>query len=344
MSTVRIAIIGAGLIGRTHINVIRQEWRCEVAAIADPMPAAAVYASEQGIPLFADYAEMLDLVKPDGAIIATPNALHAPAALACAERGVPMLVEKPIADTIEAAHNIVDAADHAGVALLVGHHRRYNPILQKSRDIVQSGRIGRLVAVNSLYLLQKPDPYFDVAWRREAGGGPVLINLIHDIDDLRFICGEISILQAISSNSIRGFAVEDTAAIIARFANGALGTLTVSDATATPWNWEMTVSENPFFPRQPENCYYFAGTEGGFAVPKMELWHYAGEKGWGAPFSRETIDVQPTDPYVQQIRHFCRVILGEEKPFITGADAARTLAATLAIKKAAETGSSVKLQ
>jgi len=344
MSTVRIAIIGAGLIGRTHINVIRQEWRCEVAAIADPMPAAATLASEQGVPYFADYTAMLDSVKPDGAIIATPNALHAPAALACAERGVHMLVEKPIADTIEAAQSIVGAADRAGVALLVGHHRRFNPFIQKTRDIIQGGRIGRLVAVNSIYLLQKPDPYFDVTWRREAGGGPVLINLIHDIDDLRFICGEISTLQAISSNSVRGFAVEDTAAIIVGFANGALGTLTVSDTAATPWNWEMNVGENPFFPRQTENCYYFGGTEGGLSVPKMELWHYPGEKGWGAPFSRETIEVTPADPYVQQIRHFCRVILGEEKPFITGADGARTLAATLAVNKAAKTGTSVQLK
>lgn len=114
MTTVRIAIIGAGLIGRTHINVIRQEWRCEVAAIADPLPAAAAYTSEQGIPYFADYAEMLDQVKPDGAIVATPNALHVPAAIACAERGVPMLVEKPVAETIEAARGMVAAADCAG--------------------------------------------------------------------------------------------------------------------------------------------------------------------------------------------------------------------------------------
>lgn len=341
-SPIRIAVIGAGVIGITHINILQQDPRCEVAAIADPTPAAAALAAEQGIPYYADYAEMLDKVKPDGAIIATPNALHVPVGLACAARGVPMLVEKPIADSVEASETLIAAAERAGVPLLVGHYRRFNPITQKAREVVQSGKIGKLTAVTGLYLLQKPDSYFDIPWRKAAGGGPVLINLIHAIDDLRFICGEVETVQAACANSARGFAVEDTAAVILRFQSGALATLTLSDVVATPWAWEFTASENPFFPKQDENNYYFAGTGGGLALPKMELWSYQGEKGWGAPLSRDKIDVRAADPFIRQMEHFCRVIRGTEKPFITGADATRTLATTLAVKKAAETGLPVK--
>jgi predicted dehydrogenase len=339
----RIAVIGAGVIGLTHIEIIRENPLCEVAAIVDPTPAAATLAAERGIAYFADYGEMLDRVRPDGAIIATPNALHVPVGLACAERGVPMLVEKPVADSVEASQTLIDAAERAGVPLLVGHYRRHNPITQKAREVVQSGRIGKLTAVTGMYLLQKPDSYFDIPWRRAAGGGPVLINLIHAIDDLRFICDEVEMVQAACANSARGFAVEDTAAVILHFRNGALATLTLSDAVATPWAWEFTASENPFFPKQDENNYYFAGTEGGLALPRMELWSYQGEKGWGAPLSRHKIDVRPADPFIRQLEHFCQVIQGEQKPFVTGADATRTLAVTLAVKKAAEAGCCVRL-
>ncbi|HEY6008643.1 MAG TPA: Gfo/Idh/MocA family oxidoreductase [Geobacteraceae bacterium] len=339
----RIAVIGAGVIGLTHIRIIGQSPLCEVAAIADPTPAAAAFAAEQGLPYFADYVELLDAVRPDGAIIATPNALHVPVGLACVERGVPMLVEKPIADSVEASQSLILAAERAGVPLLVGHYRRHNPITQQAREIVRGGRIGQLTAATGLYLIQKPDSYFDVAWRRAAGGGPVLINLIHAIDDLRFICGEIAAVQAVSSNAVRGFEVEDTAAVIVSFQDGALATLTVSDAVATPWSWEITAAENPFFPKQDENSYYFAGTEGSLALPKLELWSYKGEKGWGAPLSRDQVEVQPADPFVRQLQHFCQVILGEQVPLISGADATRTLAATLAVKQAAENGCAVKL-
>ncbi|TWJ14009.1 Gfo/Idh/MocA family protein [Geobacter argillaceus] len=340
---VRIAVIGAGLIGLTHLKIIRRELLCEIVALVDPMPAAATVAAEQGIPCFSDHVRMLEAVKPDGVVIATPNALHVPVGLACAERGVHMLVEKPIADTVEAAQTLVEAAERAGVELLVGHHRRYNPIIRKARDIIQSGGIGRLTAVTGQCLMQKPENYFDMAWRRQAGGGPVLINMIHDIDNLRFVCGEIATVQAVSSNAVRGFAVEDTAAAIIGFANGALATLTISDAVATPWSWDTTAGEVPYIRSYREICYFFAGTEGGLSLPKLQLWSYKGEKGWGAQLSMDQHQVDAADPQTMQMRHFCRVIRGEEKPVITGADATRTLAATLAVKEAAETGCSVNV-
>jgi predicted dehydrogenase len=344
MTKLRIGIIGAGAFGRRHMETVGREPLCELAAIADPAPDAAKLAQEAGFAYFSRYEDMLACGNLDAAIIATPNAMHVPAGLACAAHRVHMLIEKPIAESVEAAHALSEAAQAAGVALLVGHHRRYNTVIAKARKVVQDGRIGRLTAVTALWLIQKPAPYFDVGWRIDpAGGGPILINLIHDVDDLRFICGEIASVQAMTANAARGYAVEDTAAIAIRFAGGALGTITLSDAVAAPWSWELTSGEAANYPQRPENCYLFAGTEGALAIPKLELWRYAGEKGWSAPLSCELLQVAPEDPQVLQLRHFCRVIRGDEAPLVTGADATRTLAATLAIRDAARTGQRVDL-
>jgi predicted dehydrogenase len=323
----RIAVVGAGQFGRKHIETVRAEPQCELVGVADP-----VYRAELA---YADYRQMLERARPDGVIIATPNALHVEVGLACVERRVPLLVEKPIADTVAASSVLVAAAQRAGVPLLVGHHRRYNPILEKARDVVRGGALGRLTAVAALWLLQKPADYFDVAWRREPGGGPLLINAIHDIDDLRFVCGEIEEVRALASSATRGFAVEDTAAVALRFANGALGTLTVCDAAAAPWSWELTVGENPVYPRQEESCYFFTGTEGALAVPALTLHSYGERKGWHAPLGRKTLAVERADPQLRQLQHFCRVIRGEEAPRVDGADATRTLAVVEAIRRAA---------
>jgi predicted dehydrogenase len=320
---VRIAVIGAGQFGRRHIATIEANPDCELAGVADPG-----YSGEGA---FSDYRRMLDEAKPDGVVIATPNALHAPIGLECVARRVPMLVEKPIADTLAAARALVSAAEAARVPLLVGHHRRHNPLVEKARELVQGGSLGRLTAVAALWLLQKPPEYYDVAWRREPGGGPLLINCIHDVDDLRFICGEIEEVRALVSNATRGFAVEDTAAIALRFASGALGTITLSDAAAAPWAWELTSGEYDFYPREKENCYYFAGTEASLGFPRMELWRYPGKRGWYAPIARESVAVAPGDSQARQLAHFCRVIRGEEPPRSSGRDAARTLALIEAI-------------
>jgi predicted dehydrogenase len=339
----RLAVIGAGAFGRKHIETIAQNRTCELVAIADPSPEAAALATQRGIPYFADYTALLDTARPDGAIIVTPNALHLPVGLACAERRIPMLVEKPIADTVEAARTLIEAAARTKTPLLVGHHRRHNPVLQAARDIVQGGRLGTLTAVAALWMLQKPEAYFDAAWRRQAGGGPLLINFIHDIDDLRFIAGEIAAVQAFTANRARGFAVEDTAAVTLRLASGALATATISDAVAAPWSWEITSGENPLYPRRAENCYLFAGTAGSLTLPKLELWRYVGETGWAAPLTREQVEVPAADPYIRQLDHFCRVIAGDAAPLVSGTDAMQTLAVTLAVGRAAETSATVSI-
>lgn len=202
--SLNLGIAGAGLIGRAHVERMRRSAECRLVAIADPGPEAAAYAGSLGVAHYADLETMLAAERLDGVIVATPNAAHTPNALACIGRGLPVLIEKPLAESLANAERIVDAAERAGVPVLVGHHRRHNPILRQARELVRSGGLGRVATVSAFAAFLKPDPYFDTAWRREPGGGPVLINLIHVIDDLRFLCGEIAEIKAIGSNALRG--------------------------------------------------------------------------------------------------------------------------------------------
>src|SRR4051794_27265068 len=337
----RIGVAGAGLIGRRHVELIAASPDCVPAASAAPADAARDFAQARGIPCYPDHRDLLDREAPDGMIVASPNALHVTMALDCVERGIPALVEKPVADTVASAQRLCKAAQRSGVPVLVGHHRRHNPIIKEVREQIAGGLIGQLTAVAGLWLLRKPDDYFDVAWRRERGGGPILINLIHDIDNLRFICGEIAEVQALTSNKARGFAVEDTAALLLRFASGAIGTVTMSDATPAPWSWELASGENATYPRQEQPCYFLAGTKGSLSVPTMQLWSYAGESGWYAPLARTDLVAGALDPLAEQLRHFLAVIARRETPLIPVEDAIGTLAVVEAVSEAARTGTRV---
>lgn len=342
--TTRIAVIGAGLIGRKHLGILKEDPAFEVAGIADPAPQAEAYARENGFACFRETEALLDTMKPDGVVIANPNALHREAALLCIARKIPAIVEKPIADTLGDARAIVEAAAEAKLPVLTGHHRRHNPIMQAARDFVAGGALGDVVAANGTWLHRKPEDYFDVTWRREAGGGPILINAIHDIDCLRMVVGEIETVQATASSKVRGFPVEDTAAAVITFSNGALGTFIVSDATASPWNWEATSRESAITPSELENCFVVAGTRDSLSIPQLQHWCYdKPHGGWADPLTRRSLPVRHADPYLRQLHHFARVIRGEEKPVIDAAEGARTLAATLAIAESAKTGRPIEV-
>lgn len=341
MPKTHIALIGAGAIGRTHIDRITRSSNLNLAAVADPTDAGRALAESLGVRWFADHRSMLDTVKPQGAVVATPNAAHISVALDCLERGVAALVEKPVADTVAEAQELVDAQVRTGVPVLVGHHRRYNPINRRARDIVQSGKLGQLVTVNVMATFLKPEPYFEAAWRRKKGGGPILINLIHEIDMLRFLCGEITSVQALSSNAVRGFEVEDTAAAVLRFENGALGTVVLSDTATSPWCWDFCAGEQDQYPRQNVQSHFITGTHGSISLPDLALWNYRGERSWHAEITQEKTVVHKADPYTGQLQHFAAVIDGKEAPLCSALDGLRTLQATLAVAQAAASGTAI---
>jgi predicted dehydrogenase len=338
--TIGIAVVGAGRIGRRHIELIRQSRHCEVAAIIDPAPDAAGLARDCDVPVHRSLTDLFSAQHPDAVIAATPNAMHARDGIECVRHGVPVLIEKPIADSLQNAKQLVDAAENAQVPLLVGHHRRHSPLLAKAREIVRNGTLGRLVAVTGSAMFYKPDDYFVAGpWRREPGGGPILINMIHEVDDLRSICGEIDAVQAIASSATRGFAVEDTVTIGLRFANGALGSFMLSDSAAAARSWEQTSREDASFASySDEDCYLIAGVDGSLAVPTMRLKTVAGERSWWRPMHEQVVAVERADPLERQLDHFCAVVRGEALPLVGGRDALQTLRVTLAIDEAARTG------
>ena len=224
---------------------------------------------------------MFERDKPDGVILATPNQLHVTGGLECVAAGVPVIVEKPIGDSVEAATTLVEAGEAAGVPVLTGHHRNYSPIMGKAREIIRSGALGSVVAVVGTALFYKPDDYFEAGggWRRQPGGGPILLNLIHEVNNLLSLVGDIVRVQAVTSNATRGFPVEDTAAMVFTFANGALGTFLLSDTAASPRSWEQTSQENTSYDSyDDEDCYHIAGTTGSLSVPTMRLKVYAGRR------------------------------------------------------------------
>ena len=261
MSKLPIAVVGAGLIGRTHIDRALKSSSVQLIGIVDPTPEAAELARSAGLPCFPDHRSLLAKAQPRGVVVATPNVTHAQITIDCLEHGAAVLVEKPIADTLEDGRRICEASRASGLPVLVGHQRRHNPIMRKAKAIVGAGTLGRPVSATVLCTWLKPRDYFDVAWRRQQGVGPILINLIHDIDLMRHLYGEIEGVQAAASNAVRGFDVEDTAAVVLRFRNGALGTVTVSDTTAAPWNWDLSAGEAERFPRQDVNAHFYSGTE-----------------------------------------------------------------------------------
>ncbi len=336
MSRVRIAVAGAGLIGRRHIEEVQKSRSAELAAVVDPAPPA-----QFGAAVYPSLAELFAAGRPDGVILATPNQMHVLGGLACVEAGIPVIVEKPVGDTVESATRLVEAAEAAKVPLLTGHHRQYSPIMTKAREVVRSGVLGPIVAVTGSALFYKPDDYFDVGggWRRQPGGGPILLNLIHEVNNLMSLVGDIVSVQAMTSNATRGFPVEDTAAMVFRFANGALGTFLLSDTAASARSWEQTSRENADYPTYPdEDAYLIAGTTGSLAIPTMRLKVFGGWRSWYSPFETSTLDIDRTDPLANQIEHFAAVIRGEAEPIVSGRDGLNTLRVTEAVSEAGRTG------
>src|SRR5918992_431561 len=178
----RIAVAGAGYIGLAHIAALRASRTCSLSAIVDPSPTARKAADGAEVSLFSSLEQLLRKDRPDGVVLATPNQLHVPQALQCLEAGLPVLLEKPIAGTVAEGEGLVRAVEAKKAKVLIGHHRAHSPIMAKAKEVVDSGVLGRLVAVMGSATFYKPDHYFAAGpWRREPGGGPILLNLIHEV-------------------------------------------------------------------------------------------------------------------------------------------------------------------
>lgn len=353
MAAARIGIVGLGTMGRAHLNALLRTPDATAVAVADPAYEAGLHAVSLGVKHYSHYADMLEREALDGVLVAVPNAQHHVVGMACIERDMAVLIEKPIAESNESAQGLCDAAACRGVPVLVGHHRRHNPAVQLVRKAVAGGLIGAPTVANILDIKLKPDSYFATAWRTQPpAGGPVLLNMIHEIDVLRYVFGEIASLHAFSSKKTRGHDVEDTASVMLRFENGAIGTMLVSDCAATPFSWDLASGEFDLITgmsgrmeRQDVPTHVFGGTRGAVTLPSAHYFSYrgSGEPGWRTDLSQQSLGADRIDTYLAQMQHFAKVALRLEPPLSSGLDAAKTLRATLAVKESAESGEAVTL-
>jgi predicted dehydrogenase len=348
MQKVRLGLIGMGLIGTPHAKTLQRVEECDLVAVADVDEKHKEAATKLGVKYYREYEEMIGKESLQGVIIATPNHLHVPMGIACAQQGLHLFIEKPIAPSLSEADRLIEVAKLNKVRILVGHQRRFNALVEKTREIVRGSELGKLVGVTITWALLKPPQYFEgaFAWRKNKGGGPILINLIHEIDNLRYICGEIDEVFAVSSNKVRNFSVEDTAGITFRFRNGAVGTAFVSDCVPSLAAYEATTGENPLIYHDFGNCYHFFGTDASLLFPQMKKRFYSdpAKLGWHYPITEQGVKViHGDDPYVKEFRHFAKVIRGEEPSRISGEDGRKTLEVALAIQRSGEAGQPVRL-
>lgn len=181
-------------------------------------------------------------------------------------------------------------------------------------------------------------------WHRAESAGPVLINLIHDVDVLHFWFGPIVRVSAEKTMSQRGHPAEEGAAIILKFANGIVGTFLLSDAVVSPHNFECGTGENPTIPAEGRDAYRIFGSEGSLSFPDMMRWTYAGKRSWTEPLAYEHVNVPDMKiPFELQVEHFVAVIKGEAPPSCSGVDGLRAVMVCEAVRKSIADGCSVEI-
>ena len=318
----RILVVGGGLIGTRHLAAVRAHPYCTLVGLADPDLSIA-----PDVPRFSSIDEVD--VSVDGVIIATPTHLHARQGIEAAKRGWHMLIEKPVAGTLQEARALEAVLKDAKVGSLVGHHRRYHASVQQLRCALKAGIIGDVVNASLIWAMRKPDAYFEGNWRT-AGGSPVMINLVHDIDILRFVIGEVVGAAALRGGATRGSDRIESGAVALSFENGATGTISFADTAPSPWGFEAGTGENPNIGTTMQDMMWITGTKGAISFPSMTLWQ--GEQ-WGAPAQQIPFEVALNErpPLDSQLDHFIDVMNGET-PLIDVADAARTLAVAESIE------------
>jgi len=340
----RLAIVGAGLVGQRHASVIQASTEAALVAIADCAESGLAFAKEQNVAAYADIAQLIQAERPDGIVLCTPTQLHVEQALQCVQAGVAVLVEKPIGTTSEESRLLVEASAEAEVPVIVGHHRRHNPLIHAAKHCIDSGQLGEIRAIHAQCWFYKPDDYFSVApWRTQVGAGPISVNLAHDIDLIRYFCGDVLVVQAQRASSIRGHANEDVASALLTLSNGALVTVTVSDAVASPWSWELTSKEYPIYPVTDQSCYRIGGSKASLSIPDLTVWQHEQKPDWWSPIQSSVLSFEPSDPLSNQMQHFCKVIRGDEEPLVSASEGYKSLQVIEAIQQASLSGECITL-
>lgn len=310
MSALRVGVVGAGTIGRTHLKAYRDAGATPVA-VTDTDPAAAeAAAADFDLTTYPDAATMFSEADLDAVSICTPPAGHVDAAVLALRAGIPVLCEKPMARTVAECDAMITAAEQSGTLLTVGHCHRFQPQIEAMKSLIAAGRIGTVLTFRNRF--SGPLDSVQTRWfsRREIAGGGVLMDTsVHSIDMFRYLVGEIDHAVAVTSTTAteRGPAleVEDSSVLAIRSVDGVLGAIEASWRTA-PGEASVSVS----------------GTQGrldlDYDTAKLSL---VGPDG-----SVREIDVPPGNRFVLQARSFLDCIANGTQHRVTAADGVRAIA------------------
>lgn len=238
MSKLRVAVIGCGAIAqRRHIPEYAENEHVELVAFSDPnLERAEEMAKRYGGKAFKDHDELLKEIKPDAVSVCTPNVTHAPISIAAAKAGAHVLVEKPMATSDEEAEQMIQAAKEAGVILMVGHNQRFMPPHVKAKEILQSGKLGKVISFRTSFghpgpegwSLDGRDSWF---FRKEEAAMGAMGDLgVHKADLIRWLLDDEveQVAGFIGTLDKKDTDVDDNAICILRMKSGAIGSLVAS--------------------------------------------------------------------------------------------------------------------
>lgn len=327
---VRMGLIGCGGISRAHVRGFQNLGPEEVRVVItcdEKEELAAQRAQEAGAEAWTTrWEEVLERPDVEAVDLCLPHHLHAPAAIAAAQAGKHILVEKPLATTLEAGKAMIDAAQGEGVVLMVAFCQRYDPQHQAAKRFVEEGWLGRPVLA---HIDHHQDVNFPAGhWARSRsrlGGGAIAGSGCHRLDLLRWFLGEVEEVWACTFSWPERLEGEVAGVVGLRFANGAVGNLSI--------NWMSR--HRPWYER-----FWLEGTEGcihnhqglqAFSLLRPE---------WAQGFV--ALEVPSADPFTEEIRHFLTCVREGKEPLTNGPEALRTLAVVLAAYEAERTGGTVR--
>jgi UDP-N-acetyl-2-amino-2-deoxyglucuronate dehydrogenase len=335
-------IVGCGVIAPTHANAIATLPGAHLVAVTDIVPEKAKsFAEERGVAWEADLDALLTRRDIDVVSVCVPSGLHADIGTRAARAGKHLVVEKPIDVTVAAADRLLDAAESAGVLLTVISQHRFDAGLQRLRELVDEGRLGRLILGDAIIKWYRSQDYYESGnWRGTwalDGGGALMNQGVHYVDLLCWIMGPVQEVTALCATQAHTIEVEDVALALLRFRSGAVGLL------------QATTAAYPGFPERLE----ISGTEGSVVVEAGELrmTELVGEKGdVGAYGGRPEPSVPPgataaADPaavadeaHQAQLADFIAALDGNGRPLVTGEQARANVAVIRAVYESARSG------
>lgn len=342
----KYALIGCGRIAVNHMKAaINNE--LEIVAVCDVLEEKmeellAKYGLEkdESIKRYTDYKKMVEEMQPELASIATESGLHAEIALYCIEKGVNLIIEKPMAMSIEDANKIIDLAEEKNVKVSACHQNRFNVAIQKLRKAVESGRFGKLSHGSIHVRWNRNAGYYEQApWRGtwEQDGGALMNQCIHGIDLLRWMMGdEIEEIYGATRQQFHDYLeAEDVGMAVIKFKNGAIGTI------------EGTTN---VFPKNLEETLYIFGENGtvkigGTSTNNIDVWDFAVEteedqenKG----LEEETSNVYGNG-HTSLFADVMDAIENDRKPYVDAVAGRNALEVVLSIYKSQKTAEPVKL-